>query len=758
MRKVIWRCFLAMVLFVTMMITVSGCKKDIEQEDVTDITYEATELVIDGIQGEVSSYLVKNDKLYIYTYEVVSDGSENVQEAGIEKLRFYCANLDGSNLQEIGLEIEEGKYLSSIGVEESGTFIGMTVADNQKESLTDVELIRFAKDGKELLRTNIVESLEIEEDTLISRILLDDKANILLFGNSNVYILNQEFKLINDVKIEDGWQVMDVALAKNGQIVCVEREQNVGEISTQVRILDIEKGKWGDKLKLDCNAYLGSDYIMNGIDTDIYYKGASGIYSYDIASNESIKLLDYEASYLTLEEADRMIPMGDGEFLGSISGDANENQCGLVVYSKVDAVSLANKQTIIYGGLYVQEDVKNAIITFNKKNKDYKIEIKEYIQEEDPIGRLNADIIAGNAPDILQLNNLPAEKYVELGLLEDLTSYFEKDAEIKADDMIDSVLEAMKINEGLYYVSPNFSINTIVARTKDVGNKNGWTFGEMKTLLEEKGEDVRLFYNEDNKSKREILNYFLEMGHMDYVDWETGKCTFNSQEFSDILQYCNSRGLDKEKELSDAEITELVQSAPSRIRAGEVLLYIDNGLMLEQVQKDRQMFGEATTYIGYPNEEKQGSYLVLSNQIGISSESEVKEKAWEFVRTFMTRDYQGKNLNKDLLPTRQDCFDMKIQAQMTTETYTDEFGNVVEPLNHSWNWGGVEMQYAPVSQEDVDVFVDLINNTTKVQSYDDEIMNIVYEEAQVYFAGDRKLDETVQIIQERVETYVNEQR
>lgn len=755
MKNVIWKHLAAMLLMSIMITTIGGCnnkKQSVRQEeDVTDMTYEATELVIDGIQGEIYSYLVKNDKLYLYTYEETPDNKENLEEAGTEAIRFYCANLDGSNLKEIKLDLSETEYFSSIGIEDDGTFIGMIAADSQN----NVDLVRFDENGKELLRANITELLKIEKDTLTSRIFMDDKDNVLLIGNSKVYILDRNFKLKNEVKIEDGWQLMDIALAKNGQTVCVESGQNSGEVLTRVRNLDVEKGKWGEELKLDFNAYLGSDYIMNGIDSDIYYKSDSGIYSYDMASSKSIKLLDYGASYLTLEDADGIVPMGDDKFLGLIHEDGNAGVCRLAVYSKADPESIANKQTIVYGGIYVPEKVKNEIIEFNKKNKEYKIEIKEYLQEYD---KLNADIIAGKGPDIFDLSRLPVEKYVELGLLEDLTTYFEKDAEINADDMVYSVAESMKINGGLYYVSPNFSINTIAARTRDVGNRNGWTFSEMKALLEKKGEEISLFHDEEGMPKSEILGYFMDTGYMDYIKMETGECSFNSREFKDILEYCNSKGVNKEIDMSDAESDEMFYSIPSRIRAGKVLLYVDDNLTAEQVQVDRCLFGEDITYIGFPNEDKQGSYFVFDSQIGISSKSGVKEKAWEFVRTFMTREYQGKHLTVDVLPTRQDCFDMKIHAQMATETFTDEFGNIIEPLNHSWYWGAVELQYAPVTQEDVGIFVDLINNTKKVQSNDYEIEDIIFEEAQVYFEGDRKLDETVEIIQKRVETYINEQR
>lgn len=56
------------------------------------------------------------------------------------------------------------------------------------------------------------------------------------------------------------------------------------------------------------------------------------------------------------------------------------------------------------------------------------------------------------------------------------------------------------------------------------------------------------------------------------------------------------------------------------------------------------------------------------------------------------------------------------------------------------------------------MFMDLINNTKRVYHYNAVVNSIIQEEAAYYFAGEKNLDDTVKIIQNRVETYVNEKR
>ena len=62
-----------------------------------------------------------------------------------------------------------------------------------------------------------------------------------------------------------------------------------------------------------------------------------------------------------------------------------------------------------------------------------------------------------------------------------------------------------------------------------------------------------------------------------------------------------------------------------------------------------------------------------------------------------------------------------------------------------------------MSQEQADQILDLINATTAVYGYDESILNIISDEAAAYFAGEKSLDDTANMIQSRVNLYVAEQ-
>ena len=70
----------------------------------------------------------------------------------------------------------------------------------------------------------------------------------------------------------------------------------------------------------------------------------------------------------------------------------------------------------------------------------------------------------------------------------------------------------------------------------------------------------------------------------------------------------------------------------------------------------------------------------------------------------------------------------------------------------------VWVEYHSATDEEWAQYDGLINSITKIDVYDSHIYNIVWGAAGAYFAGDKTLDETIRLIENRVGLYVNENR
>ena len=158
---------------------------------------------------------------------------------------------------------------------------------------------------------------------------------------------------------------------------------------------------------------------------------------------------------------------------------------------------------------------------------------------------------------------------------------------------------------------------------------------------------------------------------------------------------------------------------------------------------------------------KIGNMISLAEaSYGISSKSPYKDVAWEFLRSFFTKEYQQENYN---LSSRIDVFEQKAEEATTIQYQKDgdgkflldEDGEKIPIVRFYMNDGKEVYNLEP---EQVQQIRDLIESTTKVADYNQEILDIVSEQAAPFFAGQKSAEEVARLVQSKGNIYVNEQR
>ena len=787
-------------------------KKNVNNKDMV---YEVSDFTINGIEGEPSNFFVRDGKLYFQTYqrieeETVKDGkvkqihgtdekedtasadvdlgteegeqslaqtieskmninsdqaaydskvvdvgngiaSDITNEEGCDTIiqKFYTVNLDGTDLQEFPLTLNGNDSISQFDVDAEGNIFYISNQYNPKTEEYGQDIVKVGTDGLELARLDLYDVLKLDKESYFGKFVIDEKGDIIITGKDQVYFMDSNLKASGEVKLDTDY-IIGLVLSKDGDVLCATQKYLEEECEGQISILDVENKKVKKTKKLNNVSWL-INIIDGSGDYDFYYSDDSGIYGYEFAKDTSKKIIDYMESNLAFENSYGIIPLEDGLLLGIITDYESENYASsFVSYSKVDPSTIANKKIITYGALLVDDAVKRAAIAFNKENKQYQIEFKDYSIEDDPVAKMNADIIAGNVPDIIDLAKVPADQYISKGILEDLTPYFAKDLEISEEDIIPSLLEAIKVDGKLYYITPSFYLYSLVGKTADVGKGTGWTFDEFKLLVEKKGDGIRPFFYDN---KQDMLNCLLGIGVGDFIDWKVGKCSFDNQDFKDILEICNECGVNEEFEWREG-----TPSREKMVKDGKVL-FMEGYVDVDQIQICDTVFGEDYNFIGYPTKDKQGSYFGMTTQLALYAKSNVKEGAWEFLRTFMTKEYQGKTMDEYYTPSRQDCFDLMLEGEMSIKEYDNELGRHIYPRNGTMRLNDdFTLEMKPLTQKQADVYITLVKTTRKIGHFDDSITKIIGDEAKSYFAGAKSLESTIDVIQNRVTTYINEKR
>ena len=427
--------------------------------------------------------------------------------------------------------------------------------------------------------------------------------------------------------------------------------------------------------------------------------------------------------------------------------------------------SLPVKKTLTLAVLYLDYQVQQKIIDFNRHSDTTRIEVKDYSEfntDDDysaGITKLTTEIMAGNLPDLIAMDQLPYDQLASKGLLEDLYPYLDADEDLKREDFFPTVLKALEVNGGLYQVAPSFQIITLIGGSSVVGNTPGWTYDEFNSALASMPAGCTPL--DQYTTRDDILARLLTLEMDSLVDWSTGKCNFDSEEYINILNFANR--FQAEFDWESYEWTE-DESTEKRIAEGRQMLMAGNIYSVDDLMYNDLYFGGDATYIGYPTSQGVGSMMSLSAGFGMSAKCSDKDAAWAFLRTVLSEEYQE---NIWGLPINKEAFDKKLQEVMKAQYQKDAEGNYVLDENGEKieiSRGGIGMADGSVheiyalTQAQADKLLEVINTTTRVVNTDNSLIQIATEEAQAFFAGQKTAEEVARLTQSKVNIFVNEQR
>ena len=210
-------------------------------------------------------------------------------------------------------------------------------------------------------------------------------------------------------------------------------------------------------------------------------------------------------------------------------------------------------------------------------------------------------------------------------------------------------------------------------------------------------------------------------------------------------------------------------SAEARAMSGEQLLlpvYLGD---VDSIQLYRELLGGGVTFVGYPAESGSGSSFAVEGGLSMTAACADKEGAWSFVRQLLLpqEETNGRGYWGELFVNKKD-FDKMVKDAMTPNEaiQTDDNGDPVlgpdgqalrEPKDWYWISDDQEIKIYESTQADYDQLMELYNAVDTFDNRDENVYEIVADDAAAYFAGDKDLDTVVSQIQSRVYLYVNEQ-
>ena len=169
-------------------------------------------------------------------------------------------------------------------------------------------------------------------------------------------------------------------------------------------------------------------------------------------------------------------------------------------------------------------------------------------------------------------------------------------------------------------------------------------------------------------------------------------------------------------------------------------------------------FGTDVSVTGFPSAAKTTACVYPDIRICMSSTSSEKEGAWQFIRSFLTDEYQENVYSNEMstaFPVSVKALENMAKASTEQQYYTDEFG-LEQPENPLVTIGDVDIELVPLKKEEADKLVDILKSVDHTAYTNYEVMDIVIEEAASYWEGEKSAREVADIIQSRISIFINE--
>lgn len=518
---------------------------------------------------------------------------------------------------------------------------------------------------------------------------------------------------------------------------------------------DINTGTTGEEIEIPFN----DTYSISAVNGEkMLLANSLGVYTWSVGDAEPKMLMNSVNSDLPANYLNYVRMIDDQHFVAVYSDIIDWSQkCAYFTY--VDPADIPDKEVLVLGGVYIDSEVKAKVIEFNKTSDRYRITLKDYntynTNEDWTAGqtRLNSDITSGQMPDIMMLNDMSSYgNWVSKGILADIGKFLEEDPELGKLEYLQNVWDAYSVKGKLYALVPSFNVRTMVAKKSLVGEPQSWTMADVEAVLATMPEGARAF---GDMMRDTYIYYMMSYAGQDFIDVETGKCNFNSQDFMDMLEYAKTLPTEYPEDYWEKYDYTYYES---QYRENRSLLY---DLYISSIRGCKHQIkgyiGEEISFVGFPTSDSNGSILnSVSYTYAISAKSKRQEGAWQFVRQFLTEEYQSGDQIWGL-PVLKSAFLSKAQEATERSYWLDENGNK-EYYDDTWYINGEEIVLEPFTQEEVDAICEFIYTVNRVEYYNDDIRNIITEEAEAFFTGQKSVQEVVDIIQSRAQVFVDENR
>lgn len=443
------------------------------------------------------------------------------------------------------------------------------------------------------------------------------------------------------------------------------------------------------------------------------------------------------------------------------ANDGAESKVCHYSYEK-NAASVPDKELTVYA---LDESVflRRAVTLFQKANPDIHVNLeiglsgKDGVTLEDALNVLNTNILAGKGPDVLILDGMPTDSYIQKGILQDISDIVEEVD--KKEGIFSNILEASK-RENKIYAMPIRFIIPILEGDKATVNSG--------STLESMAKRAQALKKKSNSSGTKALplhgpeSLLRDLFYADSATWIKEDGSLDKGIVTDYLRYAKQL---YDADNHDSKLEKQIDSVDSdgTLDTGEKLgTHRYDGLItgewkysfgtladifgLQTICSYRPQTKTEFCLMNYDNAKSYIPYLMAGVTKGGNTDAGKK-----FVKLLLGK--KAGNSDQNGIPVNRAAYDAVCKEKLNAQNVKDESSIGFSRAESDKTYG---FDYTNLKQKDIDSFTAMIESLEKPSITNRVIQQIVLEQGKKYLLEEQGLEAAADAILKKVNLYLAE--
>ena len=669
-----------------------------------------------------------------------------------------------------------GTYIMDIKTDAAGNSYVIYDVTDPTESIEDdnyeiqTALAIYKADGTKIP----VDITLSEEEVYMTNIWISDTNRVFVsvIGSGNIYEIKEDgssekFLTVDEkahlIQFHGKYMIMDSWNYESPQIYDLETEQFTEDDVLAEFMQENYKNR-------DYNGYTHDVYFFPGEEDVLYFAGEKGLYRHVIGGKAIEQVIDGNLcsfgnpAYGVVD----MVMLEHNEFLTLFSGGR------LVRYTYDANVSTVPNEKLKVYSLKENDTIRQAISLYQSANPavfvEYEVGMEENssVTREDALKNLNTQIMAGNGPDVLVLDGVPVDSYIEKGMLIDLSETLDSLSGDAA--LFENIVEAFRTEEGIFMIPCEIQLPLVLGKEKYISQMQN--LEGIAATVEEMRKD---YPGEDLLGVCSPKGIMRKIAVVCAPSWKNEDGTVNLDAIGEFLE--------QTKRIYDAQIESLPQEVIDKYQELNDQFLQEYGTTMEDSEFFRTNVDDMG-YIGGQNKLVWGTMVYAfdyASMISINKISGFEDSKWmpmngQSSQVFATNTLVG------------------ISAASTQQTLAAEFLKVLlgkenqsallfgRPINRAGFEKEFTIDESELDEEGVYSYLSMGNaeglyvsmkvywpDAAQIEEYrvwmeslttpyvEDIVMEAaVYEEGEAYLTGSKSLEETLDAIEKKVSLYMAE--